>query len=631
MAIVSIKVRNNLTTRIDDVLTIAGIAEKLAFVVQALSLFFSSFIIALSVQWKLALITMSIIPVIFFVTGACIAVDAKQEGRIVKIYSRAAVMAQEVISSIRTVRAFSADAKMAAKYNEYLQQAHDEGKHKSPNYGVLFSTDYFCVYSGIALAFWEGFRMYQSGEISTVGTVFTVVLSIQIGTTAIQAMAPQFQIIANAISAASELFAVIDKESLLDPLSEEGKRPAECHGDIKIRGLNFAYPARSTAQVLFDLDLDIPARKTTALVGASGCGKSTTVGLLERWYKPTSGQILLDGLDISEYNLKWLRSRVRLVQQEPILFSGTVYDNVANGLIDEQLLLSEEKQSQLVVEACKAANAHDFVEELPNGYHTEVGERAGMLSGGQRQRISIARSIISQPTILLLDEATSALDPRAERVVQDALDRVSQDRTTLIIAHKLATVKNADNIVVMSYGKVMEQGTHEELLDLDGQYAALVRAQDLGGGDDGKPEHTKDEPGPIERRITLQRTKSEGFSALTDTEAQKLSSETLNYSLLKCIIIMFAEQKNLYYWFCLSGLGCLIGGATYPGQALVFSKILHVFTLEGAEARRQADFYSLMFFVVSLARHVLHSSLTGPRLRWATSLRISPSDGLAML
>lgn len=316
--------------------------------------------------------------------------------------------------------------------------------------------------------------MFQSGEIGDVGTVFTVVLSVVLGATATLLIFPQFQAFTNASSAAGELFLIIDSPSSLDPLSTEGMQPPSCNGEIIVNDLRFVYPTRPSAQVLRGLSLSIPAGKTTALVGPSGCGKSTLVGLLERWYKPTSGQILLDGRDISEYNTKWLRSNIRLIQQEPTLFQGTIFENIVKGLIGDQKDLPAEKQMELVQEACKNSNAHDFIEALPQGYHTQVGERASMLSGGQRQRIAIARSIISNPRILLFDEATSALDPRAEKVVQSALNRVSINKTTLIIAHKLATVMAADNIVVMKDGQIYEQGTHHELIESDGLYAAIV-------------------------------------------------------------------------------------------------------------------------------------------------------------
>ncbi|KAL9638683.1 MAG: hypothetical protein Q9164_001391 [Protoblastenia rupestris] len=578
-----------------------GIAEKLAFVVQALSTFFSAFIVALAVQWKLSLITLSIVPVIFLVTATCIAIDAPQEARIVRIYSQASNMAQETISSIRTVHAFWAHAKMVKKYDDFLQQAHTEGNKKSPNYGVLFSVEYFCVYSGIALCFWQGFRMFQSGEVADAGQVFTVVFAALIAATSVSTIAPQITAFTNAAAAASELFSVIDKKSELDPLDESGKMSSDsCDGSIEITNLAFAYPSRPGAPVLRDFNISIPAGKTTALVGASGSGKSTVVGLLERWYAPSSGSIMLDGIDISDYNTQWLRSRIRLVQQEPTLFRGTVFENVCKGLLGDQRRLSVEDQMKLVREACISSNADGFIQDLPNGYHTEVGERAGMLSGGQRQRIAIARSIVSNPKILLLDEATSALDPKAEKVVQDALSNVSRNRTTLVIAHKLATIKAADSIAVMSEGTVVEQGTHSELINKKGHYAALVSAQDLGDEEEAPATgpKTTDFSEKIDRQTSLQ-LKLE-LSKTADAEAQYLASGTLNYSLLRCIIIMFAEQKNLYFCFMLSTIACLIGGATYPAQAILFSRVLNVFLLEGQEARDQANFYSLFFFVVAL-------------------------------
>jgi ATP-binding cassette, subfamily B (MDR/TAP), member 1 len=578
-----------------------GLADKLAYIAQGLGLFFSAFIIALAVQWKLSLIIMSIVPAIIVSTGGCIAVDAVIEAKITKIYSRAAVMAQEAIGSVKTVHAFWAQDKIVAKYDVFLNDAFKHAKKKSPVYGVLFSTEYFLVLAGTALAFWQGVRMYQSGEIEEVGTVFTVVLSITLGATAMSLIAPQIQSITNASSAASELFTIIDKKSELDPLAPEGEQPATCHGQIEVRNLSFSYPTRPDSQVLHSLNLSIPAGKTTALVGASGCGKSTLVGLLERWYKANSGEILLDGVNITQYNTGWLRSKIRLVQQEPVLFRGTVFQNVAKGFVGDQLGLSQDEQMQLVEEACKSANAHDFIADLPEGYHTQVGERASMLSGGQKQRVAIARSIISKPKILLLDEATSALDPRAERVVQDALDKVSVDKTTLIIAHKLATVKKADNIVVMSYGRVIEQGTHEELIDRDGQYAALVRAQDLGG-EKGEADFTKEnEDIKLERSFTMARTQSFAGSVVNDAEAQNLARGTLNLSLIKCIAIMFYEQRDLYWFFAISGFGSIIGGVTYPAQAIIFSKIINVFTLPSDEVQDRANFWSLMMFIVALA------------------------------
>ena len=225
------------------------------------------------------------------------------------------------------------------------------------------------------------------------------------------------------------------------------------------------------------VSLIIPAGKKTALVGASGSGKSTIVGLVERFYDPVGGQVFLDGHDVSTLNLRWLRQQISLVSQEPTLFGTSIFNNIRQGLIGTKYENeSEEKQAELITNAAKMANAHDFITALPEGYETNVGERGFLLSGGQKQRIAIARAMVSDPKILLLDEATSALDTKSEGVVQAALEVAAEGRTTISIAHRLSTIKNADNIVVMTEGRIVEQGTHDELLAARGRYAALAPA-----------------------------------------------------------------------------------------------------------------------------------------------------------
>ena len=282
----------------------------------------------------------------------------------------------------------------------------------------------------------------------------------------------------------------------IDSSSDEGLTPAAVQGELVFDNVSFAYPTRSEASVFTGFSLRIAAGKTVALVGASGCGKSTTVQLIERFYDPTSGSLTLDGNDFTKLNVKWLRSQIGLVGQEPALFACSIRENIRYGKRDAT---QEEIES-----AARNANCHDFISAFPDGYDTLVGDKGmlkvrarsiffaamiflmfmndvtgAQLSGGQKQRIAIARVLIKQPKILLLDEATSALDSESEGIVQDALDRLLQtsDRTTIIIAHKLSTVKNADMICVVQEGRVAETGTHNQLIAKQGHYFALVEAQ----------------------------------------------------------------------------------------------------------------------------------------------------------
>lgn len=325
-------------------------------------------------------------------------------------------------------------------------------------------------------------------------------MAILIGSISLAQLAPEMQAVNHACGAAAKLYDTIDRIPYIDSSDSGGLKPKKVEGHITFENVKFNYPSRPNVAVVRDLSISFPAGETTALVGASGSGKSTTVALVERFYDPLAGVVKLDNINIKQLNIKWLRSQIGLVSQEPVLFATTIKGNVAHGLIGtEYEYASEEKKFTLIKNACGMANADGFISNMPMGYDTMVGERGFLLSGGQKQRIAIARAIVSDPKILLLDEATSALDPQSEGIVQDALEKAADGRqmlsfstiirllpyfysgrTTITISHRLSTIKNANRILVMGDGLVLEEGTHGELLrNNSGPYARFVAAQKL--------------------------------------------------------------------------------------------------------------------------------------------------------
>ena len=259
------------------------------------------------------------------------------------------------------------------------------------------------------------------------------------------------------------------QKSLINPVTDEGEKPEEFDGSIEFKDITFAYLIRPDIKVLEGFNLNIEVGKTYALVGPSGCGKSTVIQLLQRFYDPSTGEVLVGGKDVRTLNVKWLRQHIGVVSQEPVLFDTTISENILYG--------KEGATQEEVNQAAIDANAHDFISKLPDGYNTLVGEGGTQLSGGQKQRIAIARALISDPKILLLDEATSALDTESESIVQQALDKASAGRTTIIIAHRLSTIQNADLIASVQDGRIIETGSHSELMDKEGLYYNLVIAQ----------------------------------------------------------------------------------------------------------------------------------------------------------
>jgi len=469
------------TSRVTSDITLIqdGISEKIGVTFSGFASFISAFVISFIKSWKLTLILLSCIVVMLSNIGIATYFLVKCINQTTAVIGEASTVAEDVLSSIRNTVAFGVQQRLANKFDAKLEIAEMYGIRKGFIVATMVSVIWFVAYTTYSLAFWEGSRLINSGEIG-IGALMTTVTSVMIGAFALANVAPGFEAMGGSVGAAYKIFEAINRVPVIDSERDDGEQPNELVGRIEFQNVKFAYPSRPNVPVLDDFNLVIEPGQTVALVGASGSGKSTIIGLLERFYEPIGGTITIDGHNLESLNVKWLRRQLSLVSQEPVLFSCSIYKNIGYGLIGTPYEnADEETKSEMIRQACEEANAWEFIKNLTDGLDTEVGERGFLLSGGQKQRIAIARAIVSQPKLLLLDEATSALDTKSEGIVQEALDRALQSRTTIIIAHRLSTIRDADKIVVMSNGKIIETGTHNDLLSRQGAYHLLVQAQNI--------------------------------------------------------------------------------------------------------------------------------------------------------
>ncbi len=416
-------------------------------------------------SWKLTLLTLTVVPVV--------AISAGFFGRKMRAISRnfqdalaeSTVVAEETIAGVRTVRAFAREEQEIARYSEAVEASFAIAKRRASIIAMLRGFIGFGGYGAIAVVLWFGGNMLVDGTISigelTSFLLYTLTVAFSLG-----ALSGLYEDFMKALGASERVFELLDREATV---SGGETRLEEIHGEVVLADLDFAYPTRPDMPVLQQLNLTLSPGEVVALVGHSGSGKSTVAALLSRFYNPQGGSIHLDGIDYSTLDIDWLREQVGVVSQEPILFATSILDNIRYGRPDASL--------DEVTAAAEAANAHDFIGTFPEGYETLVGERGVKLSGGQKQRVAIARALLKDPRVLILDEATSALDAESEHLVQEALDRLMEGRTTLIIAHRLSTVKEADRVCVLDQGQLAQEGTHDELVAQDGIYRRLVQHQ----------------------------------------------------------------------------------------------------------------------------------------------------------
>ncbi|MBC7658946.1 MAG: ATP-binding cassette domain-containing protein [Chitinophagaceae bacterium] len=377
------------------------------------------------------------------------------------------VVAEETISGIRTVRSFAKESFEVSRYKSVVQESYKLARLRIKTIATITAIGSCLGFSAIVAVLWYGGRLVVAGHM-TVGDLTSFILYAMTVAISFGALGSQWTELMAATGAARRIFEILDRKPLI--VLNGGQKPEQMKGRIDFKAVSFSYPSRPDYQVLKALDLAIEAGEVVALVGPSGSGKSTIAALLSRFYDPASGSVLIDSLDLRGLDGNWLHQHIGVVSQDPVLLSGTIAANIRYGKADAS--------DEAVRDAARAANAAGFVENFPDAYETIVGERGVQLSGGQRQRVAIARAMLKDPRILILDEATSALDAESEHLVQEALDRLMKGRTTLVIAHRLSTVRNADRVLVIQAGEVVESGIHETLMkNTDGVYHRLVNRQ----------------------------------------------------------------------------------------------------------------------------------------------------------
>ncbi|KAM0921306.1 hypothetical protein ACQ4PT_006948 [Festuca glaucescens] len=432
----------------DTVLVQDAIGEKVGKFLQLIASFIGGFVIAFLKGWLLSVVMLACIPPVVFAAAAVAKVLSTISSKGQQSYGDAGNVVEQTIGAIKTVASFNGEKHAIRAYNKFIHKTYKTTVKEGLANGIGMGSVFLIFFSSYGLVIWYGAKLILSKGY-TGGKVITILFAIMTGAMSLGNATPCMTAFAQGQSAAHRLFTTIKRKPEIDPDDRTGKQLEDIRGDVELKDVYFSYPARPE-QLIFDgFSLHVSSGTTMAIVGESGSGKSTVISLVERFYDPQAGEVLIDGVNIKSVQLDSIRGKIGLVSQEPLLFMTSIKDNIMYG--KEDATFEEIKRS------AELANAANFIDKLPNGYDTLVGQRGAQLSGGQKQRIAIARAIIKNPKILLLDEATSALDVESERIVQEALNRIMVNRTTLVVAHRLTTVRNADCISVVQQGKIVEQ------------------------------------------------------------------------------------------------------------------------------------------------------------------------------
>lgn len=454
--------------QIGDTLT-TGIAEFL----RQLIIIIGGMTIICFISWKLALVMLAIVPPVAFITVFFGRRIRKHSKTVQEKVGESNVVVSEGFQGITNVKSFTNEGHEVNRYKKITIEIVQEAIRYAISRGSFFSFIIFCLFGSMILMVWIGVRMTVADELSA-GQMLSFLFYSLFISASFGGIAEQFAQIQRAMGASDRVFEVLNEQiEVVNTTENRIRGRLKLNGAISIQGAAFSYPSRKDFQVLQNINIDVNPGETIAIVGPSGSGKSTIAQLLLRFYEPDKGKILFDGKDAKEYDLTELRENMAIVPQDVLLFAGTIRENIAYG--------KPGSTNEEIIEAARNANALSFIETFPDKFETKVGDRGIQLSGGQRQRIAIARAVLKNPVILILDEATSSLDSESERIVQEALDKLMIGRTSFVIAHRLATIRKADKIIVIEKGAVVEVGKHDELIAIDnGLYRSLSRLQFQG-------------------------------------------------------------------------------------------------------------------------------------------------------
>ncbi|XP_024130602.1 ATP-binding cassette sub-family B member 9 [Oryzias melastigma] len=420
-------------------------------------------------SWKLTMVAVMGFPFIALVSKVYGEYYKKLAKEVQTTLAEANKIAEETISAMRTVRSFANETEETDSYCSKLSAMFQLNKKQALAYACyMWSSCISELALEVSILFYGG-HLVMTGQTSSGTLIAFFIYMLELGE-CLENIASVYTGLMQGVGAAEKVFEYLDRKP--EHPADGTEAPDACTGLVEFKDITFAYPTRPETDILQGVSFALLPGEVTALVGPSGSGKSSCVSLLENFYLPQQGQVLLDGKPVNTFQHTYLHSKVALVSQEPVLFARTVKENITYGLTGVPM--------EAVVQAAIKANAHDFITALPKGYDTSVGEKGTQLSGGQKQRVAIARALIRNPTVLILDEATSALDAESEHMVQQALNNIMQDHTVLVIAHRLSTVEKADNIIVIDRGRVVEQGSHSHLMASSGLYSKLVQRQVLG-------------------------------------------------------------------------------------------------------------------------------------------------------